>query len=66
MIVVALVLIYLAIAKDFEPVLLLPIGFGALLANLGMSNQVGFMKVIYDAGIKRNSSRCLSSSVLAR
>ncbi|HNZ14386.1 MAG TPA: sodium ion-translocating decarboxylase subunit beta [Anaerolineaceae bacterium] len=52
MIVVALVLIYLAIAKDFEPVLLLPIGFGALLANLGMSNQVGFMKVIYDAGIK--------------
>jgi oxaloacetate decarboxylase beta subunit len=52
MIVVGLVLIYLAIAKDFEPVLLLPIGFGALLANLGMSNQVGFMKVIYDAGIK--------------
>lgn len=52
MLVVALVLIYLAIAKDFEPVLLLPIGFGALLANLGMSNATGFMKVIYDAGIK--------------
>jgi oxaloacetate decarboxylase beta subunit len=52
MILVALVLIYLAIAKDFEPVLLLPIGFGALLANLGMSNEVGFMQVIYDAGIK--------------
>jgi len=52
MIAVALVLIYLAIAKEYEPVLLLPIGFGCLLANLGMSNEVGFMKVIYYAGIK--------------
>ncbi|MFZ3151727.1 MAG: sodium ion-translocating decarboxylase subunit beta [Anaerolineaceae bacterium] len=52
MIAVALVLIYLAIWKEYEPVLLLPIGFGCLLANLGMSNEVGFMKVIYDAGIK--------------
>ena len=48
----ALVLIYLAIVKEYEPVLLLPIGFGCLLANLGMSNEVGFMQVIYDAGIK--------------
>jgi len=45
-------LIYLAIWKEYEPVLLLPIGFGCLLANLGMSNEIGFMKVIYDAGIK--------------
>ena len=52
MILVALVLIYLAIWKEYEPVLLLPIGFGCLIANLGMSNEVGFMKVIYDAGIK--------------
>lgn len=52
MILVALVLIYLAVWKEYEPVLLLPIGFGCLLANLGMSNEVGFMKVIYDAGIK--------------
>ena len=52
MILVALVLIYLAIWKEYEPVLLLPIGFGCLLANLGMSNEVGFMKVIYAAGIK--------------
>lgn len=52
MILVALVLIYLAIWKEYEPVLLLPIGFGCLLANLGMSNELGFMKVIYDAGIK--------------
>lgn len=52
MILVSMVLIYLAIWKEYEPVLLLPIGFGCLLANLGMSNEVGFMKVIYDAGIK--------------
>ena len=52
MIVAALVLIYLGIWKDYEPTLLIPIGFGCLLANLGMSYQVGFMKVIYDAGIK--------------
>ncbi|HVN54345.1 MAG TPA: sodium ion-translocating decarboxylase subunit beta [Anaerolineaceae bacterium] len=51
MLVVAGVLIYLAIVKEYEPVLLLPIGFGCILANLGMSNQIGFMKVIYDAGI---------------
>jgi oxaloacetate decarboxylase beta subunit len=52
MILVGLVLIFLAIWKEYEPVLLLPIGFGCLLANLGMSNEVGFTKVIYDAGIK--------------
>jgi sodium ion-translocating decarboxylase beta subunit len=52
MIMVGLVLIYFAVWKEYEPVLLLPIGFGCLLANLGMSNEVGFMKVIYDAGIK--------------
>ena len=52
MILVGLVLIALAIFKEYEPVLLLPIGFGCLMANLGMSNEVGFMKVIYDAGIK--------------
>lgn len=34
MIVVCLVLIYLAIVKEFEPLLLLPIGFGGLLANI--------------------------------
>ncbi|MBP7213085.1 MAG: sodium ion-translocating decarboxylase subunit beta, partial [Anaerolineaceae bacterium] len=50
MLLLGLVLIYLAIWKEYEPVLLLPIGFGCVLANLGMSNEVGFMKVIYDAG----------------
>lgn len=37
MIVVALVLLYLAIKKGFEPLLLLPIAFGMLLANLPLS-----------------------------
>jgi oxaloacetate decarboxylase beta subunit len=52
MIAVGCVLIALAVIKEYEPVLLLPIGFGCILANLGMSNEVGMMKVIYDAGIK--------------
>ena len=54
MLVVGCVLIYLAVAKEYEPVLLLPIGFGCILANLGMSvyNPDSFLKVIYDAGIK--------------
>jgi sodium ion-translocating decarboxylase beta subunit len=48
------VLIYLAIAKDYEPVLLLPIGFGAILCNLpltGITGEDGFLGVLYNAGI---------------
>ncbi|GAB1471907.1 sodium ion-translocating decarboxylase subunit beta [Chloroflexota bacterium] len=55
MILAALILIYLGIFKEIEPVLLLPIGFGCLLANIplaGMTAAEGMMKVIYDAGIK--------------
>lgn len=54
MLIVGCVLIYLAVAKEYEPVLLLPIGFGCILANLGMSayNPESFLKIIYDAGIK--------------
>ena len=33
-------LVYLAIAKDMEPSLLLPMGFGAILVNLPMSGAV--------------------------
>jgi len=44
-------LIYLAVVKEYEPVLLLPIGFGCIMANLGMSAESGWMKVLYDAGI---------------
>ena len=55
MIGVGLVLLYLAIVKEYEPVLLLPIGFGCLLANLGMaasSDGENFISVIYRAGIE--------------
>lgn len=55
MIAVGLVLIYLAIVKEYEPVLLLPIGFGCILANLGMAASAdgeGFLSVLYRAGIQ--------------
>ena len=39
MIVIACILIYLAIKKGFEPLLLLPIAFGIILANLPMANM---------------------------
>ena len=52
MILVGLVLVTLAVVKEYEPVLLLPIGFGCILANLGMSTDHGMFKALYDAGIK--------------
>jgi oxaloacetate decarboxylase beta subunit len=36
------VLIYLALVKDFEPALLMPMGFGAILVNIPWSGAVGF------------------------
>jgi oxaloacetate decarboxylase beta subunit len=55
MMIVGGVLIYLAIAKDYEPVLLLPIGFGVILANLpltGITGENGLLGILYQAGIK--------------
>ncbi len=56
MILVGGILIYLAIKKNFEPVLLLPIGFGAILANLPLTGITeageGFLGVLYEAGIR--------------
>ena len=51
MIIVACVLIYLAIKKEFEPYLLLPIAFGMLLVNLPFAAQEIFNKgsTVYDA-----------------
>lgn len=52
------VLIYLAVEHDYEPILLLPIGFGAILANIPHSSAVsthpgeeGFLVVLYQGGI---------------
>ncbi|OUR67889.1 hypothetical protein A9Q80_03665, partial [Cycloclasticus sp. 46_83_sub15_T18] len=41
MIAIGLLLIYLAIAKNFEPLLLLPIGFGGILANIPIAGISG-------------------------
>ncbi len=51
------ILIWLAIKKQYEPMLLLPIGFGAILVNLPLAiaweheGVPGFLRVLYDAGI---------------
>ena len=41
MIAVGLLLVWLAVKKEYEPLLLLPIGAGAILANLPLSPMVG-------------------------
>jgi carboxybiotin decarboxylase len=54
MIIVGCVLLYLGIKKDFEPLLLVPIGFGCILVNIPLANLMephGFLRTIYDAGI---------------
>lgn len=65
MFILAGVLIYLAIKKDYEPALLLPIGFGAILANLppvidavtgnpaaSVLGSEGFLTVLFESGIR--------------
>ena len=55
MIAVGAVLIALAVIKEYEPVLLLPIGFGCILANIpltGMLGEDGLFGVLYAAGIR--------------
>ena len=44
-------LIYLAIKKDMEPTLLLPMGFGAILINLPLSGATETIETLYNAGI---------------
>ncbi len=54
MLLVCLGLIYLAIRKGFEPLLLIPIGFGGVLANLpaaGMAETGGLLALLYDVGL---------------
>lgn len=48
MILVGLIFIYLAIAKDYEPMLLVPIGFGILVGNIPFAD--GFQIGIYESG----------------
>ncbi|MEO3680478.1 sodium ion-translocating decarboxylase subunit beta [Rheinheimera fenheensis] len=54
MMLVGFTLLYLAIARGFEPLLLLPIGFGAVLTNIplaGMGEPGGLLYMIYEVGI---------------
>ncbi|HPP69347.1 MAG TPA: sodium ion-translocating decarboxylase subunit beta [Pseudothermotoga sp.] len=61
MILIGLVLIYLAIAKKYEPALLLPIGFGTILVNIPLSSALdqllqgvlhrGVLSIFFDIGI---------------
>ena len=47
-------LLFLAIAKNFEPLLLLPMGFGAILTNIplaGFSEVGGLLHYIYYVGV---------------
>lgn len=55
MFIVCLILLFLAIKKEFEPLLLLPIGFGGILANIplvGIAEGHGFLHLIYMHGIE--------------
>ncbi len=50
MILVGLFFLYLAIAKDYEPLLLVPIGFGILVGNIPFFEGVGLQLGIYEDG----------------
>jgi sodium ion-translocating decarboxylase beta subunit len=56
MFIVAGILIFLAITRQYEPLLLIPIGFGTLLANLPLANMgsydQGIIALVYNTGIR--------------
>jgi len=55
MIAIGASLIYLAIAKGFEPLLLIPIGFGGILANIPIAEIAGpegLLGILYHSGIE--------------
>jgi oxaloacetate decarboxylase beta subunit len=54
MILVGSALLYLGIKKGYEPLLLVPIGFGAILVNIPLADMMGkegFLRFFYDAGV---------------
>jgi oxaloacetate decarboxylase beta subunit len=54
MLIVACALLYLGIEKGYEPLLLVPIGFGAILVNIPLADMMGkegFLRFFYDAGV---------------
>ncbi len=62
MMAVGCALLYLGIKKNYEPLLLVPIGFGALLVNIplaGMMAPDGLLRHFYDAGVMTEIFPCL-------
>ncbi len=65
MYIIGFVLIFLAIKKDYEPMLLLPIGFGAILVNLPLmtvwefEGAPGVLQIFYNSGIINEVFPCL-------
>ena len=54
MILIGSLLLYLGISKGYEPLLLLPIGFGAILVNIplaGLMDEHGILRYFYENGI---------------
>jgi sodium ion-translocating decarboxylase beta subunit len=55
MILIGALLLYLGISKGYEPLLLVPIGFGAILVNIPLSEMMaegGFIRFFYDIGVR--------------
>ena len=55
MIMIGMLLLYLAINKNFEPLLLVPIGFGGVLANIpgaGLAETGGILHLFYTVVIE--------------
>jgi oxaloacetate decarboxylase beta subunit len=62
MILVGCALLYLGIKKDMEPLLLVPIGFGAILVNIplaGLMEKDGLLRYFYEAGVLTEVFPCL-------
>jgi oxaloacetate decarboxylase beta subunit len=62
MILVGCGLLYLGIKKDMEPLLLIPIGFGAILVNIplaGLMEKEGLLRYFYEAGVLTEIFPCL-------
>jgi oxaloacetate decarboxylase beta subunit len=62
MIAVGCALLYLGIKKDYEPLLLVPIGFGALLVNIPLADMMapgGLLRYFYDSGVLTEIFPCL-------
>ncbi len=62
MIIVGCALLYFGIKKEMEPLLLIPIGFGAILVNIplgGLMEKEGLLRYFYEAGVLTEIFPCL-------